>query len=304
MKSVFLRFAIIFLCVSIVPLGCLCNASFLNSNSFTILDVSENRTIVLSEKDYLIGALFAQIDTNYSIEALKAQAVVAYTNALFEKSKNIHKGYDFEVDISRGILYIDENTAKQKHRDNYETLLKKVEEAVDFVYGKRMTYNSKLVLLPYFSSCSGMTEDAYTVWGQEIKYLKSVESAGDVLNPNSKTTYNFSIEEVQNLIREKYKIELSKELVPSIAINARNQVGTVTECSIGSLTLTGQDLRSLLSLCSSNFDIAYDNDTITIVCYGNGHYVGMSQYGADFMARQGSSYVDILTHYYTGIEIT
>ena len=235
---------------------------------------------------------------------LKAQAIVAYTNALFEKSQKAFEDYDFEVDISREILYMDEKAAKEKHKEEYQELRKKVEEAVDFVYSKKVTYNSKLVLLPYFSCCSGLTEDAYTVWGDEIGYLKSVESAGDILNPNSKTTYSFTVEQVQRLIYEKYKIELSKELTSSITINARNQAGTVTECCIGSLTLTGLDLRSLLGLCSANFDITCDGNNIEVVCYGSGHYVGMSQYGADFMARQGSSYIDILTHYYTGIEIT
>ena len=306
MKSTLLRFAIIFLCVSIVPLGRLCSASFLglNSDSFTIFDPSENRTMVLGAKEYMIGALFAQIDTDYNIEALKAQAVVAYTNALFEKSKNAHRGFDLEVDISREILYMDENTAKQKHKDKYQELFKKLKNAVDYVYGKVATYDSKVALLPYFSSCSGMTEDAYTVWGQEIEYLKPVKSAGDILNPNSKKTYSFSAEEIKNLIYAKYKIELSTEDVSLIGINGRNHSGTVTECSIGSLTLTGQDLRSLLGLCSANFDVTFNNDHITVICYGEGHYVGMSQYGADFMARQGSSYIDILTHYYTGIEIT
>lgn len=306
MRSTFLRFAIIFLCITIVPLGRICTALFLDSsvNSFTIFDASESRTIVVGVKEYLIGALFAQIDTDYNIEALKAQAVVAYTNALFEKSKNIHRGFDLEVDISQEILYIDEITAKQKYKDKYQKLLKKVEEAVDSVYGERATYNSKAVLLPYFSSCSGMTEDAYTVWGQEIEYLKPVKSAGDVLNPNSKKAYNFSAEELKNLIYAKYKIDLSTQEISSIAIKGRNRSGTVTECNIGTLTLTGQDLRSLLGLCSANFDITFDNDTITVICYGEGHYVGMSQYGADFMARQGSSYAEILTHYYTGIEIT
>lgn len=304
MKQLIFRFTIIILAISFLPLGSVFRATIpkQSNDSFVVLDISSQKTIFLSAKEYLIGALFAQIDMNYSIETLKAQTVVAYTNAKLEKNKS-DKEYDFEIDISREIRYIDKETAKIKYGDSYEKFLTKAREAVDSVYGKTAVYNQSLVLLPYFLSSNGITEDAYVVWGQETEYLKPVKSAGDLLNPTAKTTYKIPVEKVRKIIKEKYKIDLPEDILNCFVINSRTDSGTVDSCTIGSITMTGQDLRSLLGLCSANFDIACDGETLTVICYGNGHYVGMSQYGADFMARQGNSYIEILKHYYTGIEI-
>lgn len=304
MKQLLFRFTIIIISVALLPLGPIIKTVFSNSNTdtFTMLDASTQKTLTVTAKEYLIGALFAEIDMNYNIEVLKAQAVVAYTNAIFEKEKS-NKDYDFEIDISREILYIDKESAKRKYEKNYEELLAKAEKAVNSVYGKIAVYNKSAVLLPYFISSNGVTEDSYIVWGQEADYLKPVKSAGDLLNPNAKTSYKFDITDVRNIIKEEYKIDLPDDVINCFVVNNRTESGTVTCCTVGSLTMTGQDFRALFGLCSANFDIACDGETLTVICYGNGHYVGMSQYGADFMARQGSNYVDILKHYYTGIEI-
>ena len=303
MKQILTRFVVILLSSTIIPLGFICKATFSNFGEvFKVYDASSNNIIVLSEKDYLVGALLAQIDASYNLETLKAQAVVAYTNALFLKEQSTNE-FDFEVDISREILYIDEEMAKTKYRDDYTDVLKKVKTAVDSVYGEKVTFNSKIVLLPYFASSSGYTEDAYTVWGQEIEYLKPVKSTGDLLNPNSKTEYTFGFEYICTLVKDRYSVQLDKDTI-NFAVTRRTDSGTVTACEVGSLVMTGQDFRSLLGLCSANFDLSYASEVLTVVCYGNGHCVGMSQYGADFMARQGSSYIDILKNYYTGIEIT
>ena len=304
MNRIITKFAVIILSVTLIPLGAIGKTAISNfkNEKFVVFDVSSNKTYSLSEREYLIGALFAQTDPSYDLEALKAQTVVSYTNALFMEQSS-DKNYDFEIDISREILYIDEDSARKKYAEDYKRLLKKIEAAVDSVYGKSITFNSKTVLLPYFSSSNGFTEDASVVWGQEVEYLKAVKSGGDVLNPNSKTDYSFTIEEIRSLILEKYKIELPEDSL-NFVVEGRTDSGTVTACSVESIVMTGQDFRSLFNLRSANFDLSFDGEKLDITCYGKGHYVGMSQYGADFMARQGSSCVDILKHYYTDIEIT
>lgn len=304
MNRIITKFAVIILSVTLIPLGAIGKTAISNfkNEKFVVFDVSSNKTYSLSEREYLIGALFAQTDPSYDLEALKAQAIVSYTNALFMKQSS-DKNYDFEIDISREILYIDEDAARKKYADDYKSLFEKIETAVDSVYDKSITFNSKTVLLPFFSSSNGFTEDASVVWVQEVEYLKAVKSGGDVLNPNLKTDYSFTIEEIRSLILEKYKIELPEDSL-NFVVEGRTDSGTVTACSVGSIVMTGQDFRSLFGLCSANFDLSFGGEKLNITCYGKGHYVGMSQYGADFMARQGSSFVDILNHYYTNIEIT
>ena len=305
MKQIITKFIVVLLSLTIIPLGVVCKATITNldTDKFILFDISSKKTISMTPKEYLVGALFAEIDPSYNLEVLKAQALVCYNNALLMKLTS-EAEYDFEIDISQEILYIDEKTAKEKYADEYKNLLDKIETAIDSVYNKCITYGSKTVLLPYFASSNGFTEDAKTVWGQDVNYLKPVESPGDLLNPNAKTTFNFSVQSVRDIVKEQYDVELPDDATNCFYVESRTNSGTVSACSLGSIVMTGQNLRSLLGLCSANFDLSCDGETLTVTCYGEGHCVGMSQYGADFMARQGSSYIEILKHYYTGIEIT
>ena len=305
MKEAVTKFFIIVLSITLIPVMTVGKAKTTeqNSKSFTVFDVSSKKIITLTPREYLIGALFAEIDPSYSIEALKAQTVICYTNALFSK-QNSKSSYDFEIDISQSTLYLDEKAAKKKYGENYDSLREKISSVVDLVYEKAITYESNLVLLPYFACSNGITEDAKNVWGQSIEYLRAVESPGDVLNPNLKSVYTFSLEMVRQIVKEKYNLDLPENLAESISIKSRSESETVTTCELGSLTMTGQNFRALFGLCSANFDLVLEESELKIICYGSGHCVGMSQYGADFMARQGSSYIEILEHYYKGIEIS
>lgn len=305
MKQTITKFIVILLTLTIIPLGAVCKTAIVNlsDEKFVVFDISSQKIISLTPKEYLIGALFSEIDPMYSTETLKAQALVCYNNALWMKQTSDTE-YDFEVDISQEILYMDEKTAKQKYSNEYKNLLKKIETAIDSIYDKQITFKSKRVLLPYFASSNGFTEDAEAVWGQDVGFLKAVESPGDLLNPNTKTTFCFSVETVRDIVKTRYNVELPEDTTDCFHIESRTDSGTVSGCSVGSIVMTGQNFRSLLGLCSANFDLSCDGKSLVVTCYGNGHYVGMSQYGADFMARQGSTYVDILKHYYTGIEIT
>ena len=303
MKRIFIKLMILFSAITVIPLSFFAynKVSKTNQTSFHIYDTSSQKTFSISEKEYLVGALFAQTNADYNIEMLKAQTLVLYTNALFEKHKNDEKNFDFKVNSS---LYLNEENAKKIYGDKYETVLSKIETAVNEVFGQKVTFNSQLVFLPYFYCSNGKTEDSYYVWGEDIEYLKPVNSDGDLINPNLKSVYTFTLEEFKNALYEDYKIEFSSDEIPTVVINGRTESGTVISCTVKELTMTGQNFRSLLNLCSANFDVKTDKNNIEIICYGNGHYVGMSLYGADFMARQGYDYKQILKHYYTNIEIT
>lgn len=303
MKRIFIRIIVLFTAITTIPLlfftyGLVSSASQM---AFAIYDSSAQKIIYVSEKDYLVGALLAQTDADFNIEMLKAQAVIMYTNAIFEKTKNQEKDFDFKTDST---LYWDNETAKTFHRDKYEGTLSKIKTAVDEVFGEKITYDSQLVFLPYFYCSNGKTEEAYFVWGEEVEYLKPVNSDGDLINPNLKSVHILSLDEFKKALYKTYKLEIPNDKLPTFTINGRTESGTVTSCTIEELTITGQNLRSLLNLNSANFDVKLSESNIEITCYGKGHYVGMSQYGADFLARQGFDYKEILKHYYTNIDIT
>ncbi len=303
MKRIFIKLMILLSVITTIPISFFAYSTISSAGqtAFTIYDSSAQKTLCISEKDYLVGALFAQTDANFDIEMLKAQAVVIYTNAIFEKNKNEDRDFDFE---SNPTLYLDKENAKALYGNKYEVALSKITTAVEEVYGERLTYDSQLIFLPYFYCSNGKTEDPCFVWGEEIEYLQPVNSDGDLINPNLKSVYTFTLSEFEKALYEKYKLEIPNDRLPTFVINGRSESGTVTSCTIEELTMTGQNFRSLLNLCSANFDVKIDEDCIEIICYGNGHYVGMSQYGADFLARQGYDYKEILKHYYTNVEIT
>ncbi len=303
MKRIFIQVMFLFIVITAIPISFFAYGAVTSAGQpiFAIYDSSAQKTIYVSEKDYLIGALLAQTDADFDIEMLKAQAVVMYSNAVFEKIKSKEKDFDFAIDST---LYWNTKTAKSFYGDKYEPVLSKIATAVDEVCGEKITYNSQLVFLPYFHCSNGKTEDASFVWGEEIEYLKAVNSEGDLINPDIKSVYTFTLSEFKKALHDAYKLEFLDNRIPTVVINGRTESGTVTSCTVEELTMTGQNLRSLLNLCSANFDIKLSESNIEITCYGNGHYVGMSQYGADFLARQGYSYREILKHYYTNIEIT
>lgn len=303
MKRIFIKIISLFFIITVIPtIFFVYNTALRTSlSNLLVYNSSLQKTLRVSEKEYLIGSLLAQTNADFDIEMIKSQAVVIYTNTLFEKIKNKEKTFDIE---SNDTLYFDEMKAKNFHGEKYETLLSKIETAIGEVSGQKVTYNSQLVFLPYFYCSDGKTEDAYFVWGKEIEYLKPAISEGDSINPNLKTVYTVTLEEFKKALYDTYKLEIPDGKTPTIAIGGRTESGTVTTCTVEELTMTGQNFRSLFNLCSANFDIKTNDAYLEIICYGNGHYVGMSQYGADFLARQGHNYKEILKHYYTGIEIT
>lgn len=260
----------------------------------TVMSSSTGGMQKIGMREYLIGCVAAEMPANYHPEALKAQAVASYSYAkrLTEKSSDYitdspltHQGY-----VSR-------QTRIQNWGDKFGENEKKISEAVDAVLGCRLVYGGETALAVYHSISAGQTRSAESMWGEEIPYLQAVVSAGDRLSPEFIQSQSFS------------ESEFAKKLGLEVDGNASEWVekleregGYVTNAVICGKALSGNDIRDTLGLRSSSFEIEYDGE-FTVTCEGHGHGVGMSQYGADYMARQGSSWQEILAHYYPGAEI-
>lgn len=258
----------------------------------------------LKMREYIIGSLSGEMSASYHKEALKAQAVACYTFALYVASREEKRpeGADISDDSTVYQSYIDEDARKKKWGDDYEKNEKIMSEAVDEVFGQHLEYDGKPAMAAYHAMCSGKTESAANVWGKSVSYLKSTVSSGDKLAPNYETCQKVSADEFKRILFKKgltygdYPTDASKW----IGDIERYDSGVVKYVDICGKKISGTDMRSLFSLKSADFDISFADGGFTFTCRGNGHFVGMSQYGADYMARQGSSYDEILNHYYPG----
>lgn len=242
----------------------------------------ENVVKTMSLEKYLQGVLSAEMSEGFHIEALKAQAVAARTYTISKLNAGLHKG---------GAGICTDSTHCQAYNENY-TKNSKIQEAVKDTKGEIATYGGVPVRAVFHSASCGFTENSADVWGGELPYLKSVES-DDSLCPDYITTVVFKKDELKDLLEID---NLSWEI-------ARSESGRVKEIVFGGCTFKGTEIRNKLNLRSTCFRIEEKDENMIFTVKGYGHGVGMSQWGAEAMARDGKGYKKILRHYYQNIKI-
>lgn len=263
--------------------------------------------ISATELDYLIGCVAAEMPATYHEEAIKAQAVAAYTNLKrMQKSPDASLGgADITDSPSTHQGYYDEETQKEKWGEKYEDYHRKIKAAVTEVFGKTVIYDNEPITAAYSAICPGRTESAKNIWGGDIPYLQSVVSTGDKLSPDYTAETAFTSEQFKEKVSADKEIALGDD--PGTWIGeikySENNTSVVLSVIIGGKALTGMQVRSLLGLRSPSFQVNFTNGSFIFKNAGYGHAVGMSQYGADYMARQGSTYIEILEHYYKGAKV-
>ncbi len=270
-----------------------------------VMDTDNNITSTELEK-YLVGVVAAEMPPSFEKEALKAQAVAARTYILNKQDKenDKHKDADVCTDPSHCKAYISESQAEEKWGEEWEkSYLPKITAAVNDTYGEIVTYNEEPIIAVFHSTSTGKTENSEDVWQSETPYLKSVESPGEELSPRYKSQAEFSINDFKNKI-----IELNKNAVFDnnkdlwVKNYEYTEGGSVKTVSIGGCIFTGTDIRTKFGLRSANFNISVSDKVIFYVT-GNGHGVGMSQYGANYQASIGKNYKEILMKYYQNTDI-
>lgn len=270
---------------------------------------NENKVIEIDVKEYLLGVLAAEMPATYHEEALKAQAVTAYTYLLYKQAEQKNNpdvtlnGADLSDDSSTHQGYITANARQEKWGDKTETYEKKLTEAIDAVSGKVITFEGKPIIAAFHAVNSGVTQSAKTVWGGEVAYLQSVTSVGDKLSPDCTKTVAFKATELSEMLTSLENCELSGEAENWIGKIETTSSGYVSDIEIGGETYSGLKVRDAIGLRSAVFTCEYKNGNFHFTTSGYGHGVGLSQYGADYMARQGSRWEEIIKHYYTGVEI-
>jgi stage II sporulation protein D len=278
-----------------------------NDDSITVFLSNQNKNITMSEFEYVCGSVAAEMPLAYHEEALKAQAVACYTNCLRLKNSNNKEesnGADISDDISVHQGYITEDERKEKWGDDFNKYESKLRSIVTDVLGEYITYDEKICVAAFSAICTGTTETAENVWGSKTPYLVSVKSEGDKLSPTYSSTVTFSKSQFISIMKDSgVSIDSKADLTEIIGKPKATKAGTVLTIKINSKEVTGNNMRQAFSLRSPAFKITATENEVTFNVSGYGHGVGMSQYGADYMARQGSTYGEILKHYYKGVEI-
>ena len=245
-------------------------------------------------QDYLFGVVAAEMPMSYEDEAIKAQCVAAYTLYLNRGLSGANQPISDSSATDQA--FITKEQAREKWGSKAQEYEQRLTHLVASVLGWQVTYEGAPALTVYHALCSGRTESAVVMWGSEIPYLVPVESVGDLLGEGyiSKVTVEKS-EFLQTL-----SVEEGTSFEGAVGEAARSESGTVTALSLFGKEYTGKELRERFSLRSANFDLEVGENDVTFVVHGYGHGVGMSQFGANTMAKQGSSYKEILEWYYPG----
>ena len=270
----------------------------INKNNQTIRVLKEDNTVEnLNLEDYLIGVVSSEVPVYFEKEALKAQAVAARTYALKQIQNNKDKNYDV-TDNTSSQVYQDDNKLREKWKDNYETNINKVKECVNETKGEYITYDNEIIYAFFFSTSNGKTEDNKNVCGKDLPYLKIVDSSFDKSETSSfETTKELSLSDFYN----KLGIDYSDKL--NITDEVKTDSGRIYSLKVNNIEFKGREFQSKLSLRSNDFQIMQNSDKVIIKTKGFGHGVGMSQYGANALAKQNKTYQEILKYYYQGTEI-
>lgn len=280
----------------------------LDKTDFNIYYTKNGITQNLSFDQYLIGVVAANMPAGYHIEALKAQAVVSRTYALYNislLSKDSPTQKDFTTS-ELGLSYINPDEMEQYWgSDTYVNHFTKLENCVFATKDEVLIYDEELILPVFFGTGTGYTRNANEAWDVDIPYLISVPSKQDVTSIHYLRITEYEPSILIGILKQVYpSLDLtSSSFFKDISIAKRDSTGYVIEISLDNLMISGEEFANILGLNSNHFYIEEYEDKARIICTGVGHGVGLSQYGSNAMAEEGSSYNDILTHYYTGVKI-
>ncbi len=265
--------------------------------------LTETNTVVeMNFEDYIKGVLLGEMPVTYELEALKAQAVVARTYTLY-KMKNAISKHEYGADMCDNVNCCQAYKTKEYAFASWDDAeenekWEKLESAVTSTSGEVILYNGELINAFFHANSGGKTENVKYLWSKtEIPYLVSVDGNENDIFQDSKTFSKAEFKELINSLVPNYTNE------SKIVIESYTGSGRVDTLSIDGNIIDATTLRSLIGIRSTNFRIEESGDSITFYTIGYGHGVGMSQDGANCMATNGSNYIDIIKHFYTGVEI-
>jgi stage II sporulation protein D len=238
--------------------------------------------------DYIIGVVAAEMPASFEEEAIKAQAIASRTYLINSVSST-----NLIDTTTNNQVYIDTSVMKDKWGSDYLKYYNKISNCVKETKDKIITYQNKPIKAFYYSMSNGYTESSLNVFNEQLDYLNIIESKWD---KDNQETITISKKDFCT----KLNIDCSNISIDNIKKDKSNRIESI---SINNNTYTGIEIRKLLNLRSTDFEIEISPSIISITTKGYGHGVGMSQYGANGMAKDKYKYDEILKYYYQDIEI-
>lgn len=279
-----------------------------NYQIIKLLHSATNEIEEVNLDDYLYGVVSAEMPANFEKEALKAQAVVARTYTIYKIKTNSekHEGANICDNSACCQAWISKEDRLSKWEERVsKSNWDKIVEAVNSTQGKIITYQNEPINAFFHSNSGGMTETTANVWGGTgYPYLQAVQTSGEETYTQYHSEVTLTKQTFIDKIRQthnNFEIDFTKE--DCIKILEYTDGNRVKKVKIGNLELSGVEVRTILGLKSANFKVTIDGENIKFEVIGYGHGVGMSQTGADSMAKSGSNYEEIIKHFYTGVEI-
>lgn len=296
MKTIYTK--LLFVLCLVILIGCLhykdaiiyITSSYQSSQlqkEYIVKVKTESQTLKIPLEEYLVGVVAGEMPVSFELEALKAQVVASRTFVLSRK---------LSVDnTTLSQVYLTKSQMKKNWGSNYQKNKEKIEKAIQETSYEVMTYQGEYISAMFFSSSNGKTVNCEDYFTGEVAYLKSVDSHWDLeIDPKNKRTQTFTNKELANLFN-----------VSSVDMNITSYTksGYVESVVVNNQTYTGRQIREKLGLASSCFQMKLTSKGYQFTTLGSGHGVGMSQYGAQAMAKEKKTYRDILHHYYQNVEI-
>ncbi len=269
---------------------------YITNNIIRVLDEKTGQITEIPFEDYIKGVVASEMPTTFELEALKAQAVASRSYATYQMNGNKTKEYDV-TNTTTNQVYKTESQLKQIWKDEYTQKINKIKKAVTETENQILTYNNQVVNAMFFSTSTGVTENSEEIFSSKVPYLRSVASKWDEESPSYQDTYKLTLNDFYN------KLSLPYNQTLTITNIEKTTTGRTKKLNINGQTINGRQLAQKLSLRSNYFDITQNENDITITTKGFGHGVGMSQYGANGMAKEGYKYDQILKYYYQNTEI-
>ncbi len=271
--------------------------------SINVYDTRKNQTVEMDLEDYVLGVVAGEMPASFHTEALKAQCLASRTYAVLRMNKFggkgclNHPGADVCTDPAHCQAHVN-FSVEGKALEIYKS-------AVEATAGEVIVYGDNLIDAVFHSTSGGKTENSEEIWSAQIPYLRSVVSEFEIHSPKLVTSNEIKTTDfIQNIKKLDKNVNInSKNLKNEIEILERSEGGRVKRIKIGNKIFDGEAVKIALGLNSSNFKIDFNQNSLNFKVTGYGHGVGLSQYGADGMAKSGYFYEDIIKHYYKGVEI-
>ena len=271
--------------------------NYVNNTTIRVKRVDSNKIDVVPLESYIVGVLAGEMPIYFEKEALKAQAVASRSYALKRIEYNKDNDYDV-VDSVLNQVYLDDNYLKKVWGNDYIKNINKLRTAVNETLDEYLEYDGDVVDALFFSTSNGYTEDSSLVFNLDLPYLKSVESSWD---KDTSAVFNSTTSISLQEFYDKLDLDYNKNL--KIEIVERSKSNRIIKLKINNIEINARDMYNKLGLRSTDFDIKQEGSNVIINTKGYGHGVGLSQYGAQGMAKEGYSYDKILLHYYTDVKI-